>query len=107
VNECFKQKTIACRDPTLGSQSDPELAKAGAEVTQLIQVVNLWKMLDAMKIVICSITCGNMQFRVRRQMVQCEKSYMNLSLNIEATYSKQFPLKISSDFQYVWRKDGG
>ena len=79
------KKTIACRGPTLGLQSDPALAKAGAAVTQIIQMVNLWKMLDAINIIICSITCVNMQFRVQRQMVQCENSYTNLSLNMDAT----------------------
>jgi len=66
VNECFEHKTIACRSPTLGSQSDTALARIGAEVTQIMQVVNLWKLLDTMKIVICCIACGNIQFRVQR-----------------------------------------
>ena len=45
--------------PTLGPQLEPALARAGTDVIQLIQVVNLWKLLDAVKIFICSITCGN------------------------------------------------
>jgi hypothetical protein len=59
------KKTHRLQGPTLGLQSDPALARAGTEVAFLIQVVNLWKLLEAMKIIICSITCGNMQVRVQ------------------------------------------
>jgi len=42
---------------------------------QLIQVVNLLKPLDTIKIELWAVTCADVQFRVQRQVVELEHRY--------------------------------
>lgn len=47
----------------------------------LIQVANLRKSLDTMKIELSTITRANVLFRAQRQVVELESSYVNLSMS--------------------------
>ena len=72
----YCSETCLCWPPSVPVKAAP-----------IMQVGNLWEPLDTMKIKVCTITCGKLQFRVQRQLVEFESRYITRLMNMDFNYN--------------------
>ena len=69
------------------------------KAAHLLQVVNLWKPNDTMKIEMCTMTCANVEFIVQRKVVELASRYVEQSCQWKGILSivmGQLPLENSN-----------
>jgi hypothetical protein len=79
------------------------------KAAHLIHVANVWKPFDLMKIEMCTTACGNIQFRMQRQVVELEKRYLILNRVLSAENGSVSTRKFQSIVRTCgerWRLDG-
>jgi hypothetical protein len=80
------------------------------KAAQIIQVANLWKAVNPVKIELRTVTCASVQFRVQRHVVLLESRYTTPSVNRALNYSTRSVVEkewILSGQKVVLQSNGG